>query len=74
MRAAQVDTGLNELGLPDEFINHASRGEIMDAIGLNAQTIARDIVAQVLGAKVPHAKPLGDESASAADESLKKLR
>lgn len=74
MRAAQVDTGLNELGLPDEFINHASRGEIMDAIGLNAQTIARDIVAQVLGAKVPHAKPLGDDSTSAADESLRKLR
>lgn len=74
MRAAQVDTGLNELGLPDEFINHASRGEIMDAIGLNAQTIARDIVAQVLGAKVPHAKPLGDDSTSVADESLRKLR
>ena len=73
MRAAQVDTGLNELGLPDEFIDHASRGEILDGIGLNAQTIARDIVAQVLGAKVPHAKPLGDESNAKASTSFNSL-
>jgi 1-deoxy-D-xylulose-5-phosphate synthase len=73
MRAAQVDTGLNELGLPDEFIDHASRGEILDGIGLNAQTIARDIVAQVLGAKVPHAKPLGDESSAKASTGFNSL-
>ena len=73
MRAAQVDTGLNELGLPDEFIDHASRGEILDGIGLNAQTIARDIVAQVLGAKVPHAKPLDDESNAKASTSFNSL-
>jgi hypothetical protein len=29
---------------------------------LNAQTIARDIVAQVLGAKVPYARPLDETS------------
>ena len=62
MRAAQVDTALNEIGLPDEFLEHASRDEILDRVGLNAQTIARDIVAQVLGAKVPYARQI-DESA-----------
>jgi 1-deoxy-D-xylulose-5-phosphate synthase len=62
MRAAQVDTALNEIGLPDEFLEHASREEILDRVGLNAQTIARDIVAQVLGAKVPYARQI-DESA-----------
>lgn len=58
MRAAQVDTALNEVGLPDEFLEHASRAEIMERVGMTAQSIARDIVAQVVGSKVPHAKPL----------------
>ena len=58
MRAAQVDTALNEVGLPDEFLEHASRAQIMERVGMTAQSIARDIVAQVVGSKVPHAKPL----------------
>jgi 1-deoxy-D-xylulose-5-phosphate synthase len=60
MRAAQVDTALNEVGLPDEFLEHATREEILARVGLDAQTIARDIVAQVLGAKVPYARQLND--------------
>jgi 1-deoxy-D-xylulose-5-phosphate synthase len=62
MRAAQVDTALNEVGLPDEFLEHATRAEIMERVGLTAQKISHDIVAQVLGARVPHARPLPDES------------
>ena len=61
LRTAQVDTALNEIGLPDEFLRHASRGQIFDQVGLTAQSIAHDIVAQVLGSKVPHAKPLDSE-------------
>jgi 1-deoxy-D-xylulose-5-phosphate synthase len=64
MRAAQVDTALNEVGLPDEFLEHATREEILDRVGLNAQTISRDIIAQVLGAKVPYARPLPDDSSA----------
>lgn len=60
LRSQQVDTALNELGLPDEFIEHASRSEILERVGLTAQLIAQDIVAQVLGTKVPHARPLED--------------
>ena len=60
MRAAQVDTALNEIGLPDEFLEHATREEILERVGLSPQAIARDIVAQVLGAKVPYARPLED--------------
>ncbi len=63
LRSHQIDTALNELGLPDEFIEHASRTEILDRVGLNAQLIAQDIVAQVLGAKVPHARPLEEVKA-----------
>ena len=58
MRAAQVDTALTEVGLPDEFLEHASRNEIMERVGLTAQSIARDIVAQVVGSRIPHARPI----------------
>ncbi len=61
LRTAQIDTALNEIGLPDEFLAAASRGEIFEEIGLTAQNIARDIVAHVLGAKVPHAKQLDSD-------------
>ncbi len=67
LRAAQVDTALNELGLPDEFLEHASRAEILERVGLTAQNITQEIVAQVLGARVPHAKPL--EEAQNSKES-----
>lgn len=56
LRAAQVDTALSELGLPDEFLEHASRSQIMERVGLTAQSIAQEIVAQVVGARVPHAR------------------
>jgi len=61
LRAAEVDTAVNELGLPDEFIDHASRDEILESVGLTAQVIARDLVAQVLGSKIPVARPLAAE-------------
>jgi len=60
MRSAQIDTALNEIGLPDEFLEHASRDEILERVGLTAKQIAHDVVAQVLGARVPHAKKLDD--------------
>ena len=60
MRTAQIDTALNEIGLPDEFLEHASRDEILERVGLTAKQIAHGVVAQVLGAKVPHAKKLDD--------------
>lgn len=65
LRAAGIDTTVTELGLPDEFIDHASRSQILEDAGLTAQQIARDVVAQVLGAKIPHARPAraGEEPA-----------
>jgi 1-deoxy-D-xylulose-5-phosphate synthase len=61
LRAAQIDTALSEIGLPDEFLEHASRGEILERVGLTAQSISREIVAQVLGSRVPHARPMPSE-------------
>jgi 1-deoxy-D-xylulose-5-phosphate synthase len=61
LRAAGVDTAVDELGLPDEFLDHGDRAEILAEVGLSDQRIARDIVAQVLGTRIPVARPLPDE-------------
>ena len=68
MRAAGIETGLQEIGLPDEFLEHASRDEIMERVGLTPKAIARDITAQVLGAKVPKARPLESDSVQSAEQ------
>jgi 1-deoxy-D-xylulose-5-phosphate synthase len=68
MRAAQIDTALNEVGLPDEFLEHASRDQILERVGLTAQQITHDIVAQVLGAKVPHARQDLNSASPSAEE------
>ena len=64
LRENNVDTGLNEVGIPAEFLEHAERDEILERLGLTAKAIARDIVAQVLGSKLPHAKPLEPQAES----------
>jgi 1-deoxy-D-xylulose-5-phosphate synthase len=67
LRANGVDTGLNEVGVPAEFLEHAEREEILERLGLTPQAIARDITAQVLGAKLPHAKPLEETPLSQSE-------
>lgn len=63
MRATGVDTALNEVGLPVEFLDHGSRSEVLARVGLTARQITHDIVAQVLGTKVPFARPLSGQPA-----------
>lgn len=58
LREAGVDTALNEVGLPTEFLTHASRDQILERVGLTAQRIAQDTLASVLGTKVPYARPV----------------
>lgn len=58
LREAGIDTAVDELGLPDEFIDHATREQILEEAGLTPQKIARDLVAQVLGSRIPIARPL----------------
>lgn len=67
LRAAGVDTAVDELGLPDEFLEHASRDQVLEDVGLTDQRIARDIVSQVLGTRIPVARPLPDEPAREYD-------
>ncbi|WP_127817891.1 1-deoxy-D-xylulose-5-phosphate synthase [Microbacterium sp. CPCC 204701] len=56
LREAGVDTAVDELGLPDEFIDHASREQIFEDAGLAPAKIAQDVVAQVLGTRIPVAR------------------
>ncbi|MDT0234765.1 1-deoxy-D-xylulose-5-phosphate synthase [Curtobacterium sp. BRB10] len=67
LRAAGVDTGVNELGLPDAFIDHATRSQILADAGLTAQAIARDVIDQVVGTKLPQAKPARSRESAASD-------
>ncbi len=76
LREAGVDTAVDELGVPDEFIGHATREQILEDAGLTAAKIAQDVVSQVLGTRIPVARgattgvipTLGDFSRS-ADQS-----
>jgi len=63
LREAGVDTAVDELGLPDAFIDHASREQILEDAGLSAAKISQDIVAQVLGTRIPVARPSADTAA-----------
>jgi 1-deoxy-D-xylulose-5-phosphate synthase len=70
LRAAGVDTAVTELGLPDAFLDHGTREEILERVGLTPQAIARDLTSQVLGGKVPIARPLPEEEIARVSESL----
>jgi 1-deoxy-D-xylulose-5-phosphate synthase len=56
LREAGIDTAVDELGVPDEFIDHASREQILEDAGLTPAKIAQDVVAQVLGTRIPVAR------------------
>ncbi|KJS55856.1 1-deoxy-D-xylulose-5-phosphate synthase, partial [Streptomyces rubellomurinus subsp. indigoferus] len=49
LRDADVDLPVRVFGIPQEFLDHASRDEIMAETGLNAPDIARKVTALVAG-------------------------
>lgn len=57
MREAGVDTGVSELGTPYEFLEHATREELLEDAGLTAPQIAAEVAEQVRGTRVPTARP-----------------
>ena len=63
MRRAGVDTALNEVGLPTEFLAHGSRTQVLERVGLTAQRITRDTIDSVLGTRVPYARPVEEDGA-----------
>lgn len=67
LRAAGIDTAVDELGLPDRFLAHASREEILAEAGLTGQRIAHSVVSQVLGNRVPVARPVRERASESAE-------
>ena len=64
LREAGVDTAVTEVGLPDEFLDHGSRADILERTGMTPQHIAHDVVGMVLGSKLPHARAIDTGSTS----------
>ena len=62
--AVEIDGKIINVGLPVEFLAHGSREQVLARVGLTAQRITQDTVAQVLGAKVPYARPVPEDAAA----------
>jgi 1-deoxy-D-xylulose-5-phosphate synthase len=43
LRRAEIDVPCRDIGVPQEFLEHASRGELLNEIGLTDQHVARQI-------------------------------
>ncbi|TYK45993.1 1-deoxy-D-xylulose-5-phosphate synthase [Actinomadura decatromicini] len=64
LRDGEVDAPIRTFGIPQEFLDHASRGEILADVGLTPQSLARDLteyVARITSADSP-AAPDGEPS------------
>ncbi|MFC7450179.1 1-deoxy-D-xylulose-5-phosphate synthase [Rhodococcus daqingensis] len=51
LRAAGVDTPSRDVGVPQRFLDHASRDQILKELGLTAQDLARQITGWVVGVR-----------------------
>src|SRR5919201_874966 len=60
LRDAGVDVPLRDLGVPQRFLNHASRAEVLSDLGLTAQDVARRVTEWA-------ADRLGEPTAAAAE-------
>ncbi|KQZ84232.1 1-deoxy-D-xylulose-5-phosphate synthase [Microbacterium sp. Root166] len=74
LREAGVDTAVDELGVPDAFIDHASREQILEDAGLTPAKIAQDVVSQVLGTRIPVARGATSEIPTIGDLSPREER
>lgn len=56
LRDAGIETAVTELGVPDEYLHHASRDQILNDAGLTAPKIASEVAEQVRGQRIPKAR------------------
>jgi 1-deoxy-D-xylulose-5-phosphate synthase len=47
LRRAEIDVPCRDIGLPQQFYEHASRGEVLAEAGLTEQDVARQITGWV---------------------------
>ncbi|MCW2903447.1 MAG: deoxyxylulose-5-phosphate synthase [Streptosporangiaceae bacterium] len=72
LRDAGVDTPVRTFGIPQEFLDHAKRGQILSDIGLTPQALARDIteaVAHVTHVEEPAHTTAGRPQTPSAENS-----
>jgi len=53
LRASDIDVPCRDIGVPQRFLDHASRGEVLGEVGLTEQNVARQVTGWVaaLGAR-----------------------
>jgi len=64
LRTLEIDTPCRDLGVPQQFLDHASRGEVLATVGLTAQDLSRQITGWVAGMASPEldSAPVGEKS------------
>ena len=62
LRRAEIDVPCRDVGLPQEFFAQASRGELLNDVGLTDRNIARQITGWVAaqGASVSHEREVSE--------------
>jgi 1-deoxy-D-xylulose-5-phosphate synthase len=60
LRRAEVDVPCRDVAMPQEFQDHASRGEVLTAVGLTDQNVARQITGWVAALPSPRESEVGD--------------
>ncbi|SDS43767.1 1-deoxy-D-xylulose-5-phosphate synthase [Friedmanniella luteola] len=68
LRRAEVATPLREFGIAQEFLEHGSRAELLEDLGLTPQAIARYAVEAVLSHEPQPADAVGDVARSTPQE------
>jgi 1-deoxy-D-xylulose-5-phosphate synthase len=57
LRAAEIDVPCRDVGLPQKFFDHASRGEVLAEAGLTDQHVARRITGWIAALSRDDAAP-----------------
>jgi 1-deoxy-D-xylulose-5-phosphate synthase len=63
LRRTEIDVPCRDVGLPQQFFDHASRGEVLTAVGLTDQDVAREItgwVAALAGNRVESGEEIAE--------------
>ncbi len=47
LRSAGIDTVVHTFGIPKQFLDHASRGQVLEQIGLTTDVVATDLIGRV---------------------------
>jgi len=61
LRDAEIDVPLRDLGIPNRFLDHAQRGEVLAELGLTEQDVARRVTEWVAD-RLGDTQPVGTDT------------